>query len=90
MLQPNASSIKTKDRSTATRSRLFDGDLMYNSLAGAVDAVMDLTNLLFNTPSKGSGPSSINMDETVGGFAFGVGGGKHERLITEFNKASLK
>ena len=80
---------KNKDK-YGYKIKTFDtGDLMYNSLsAGAVDAVMDDQPVIQYAIQKGQ-DLAINMDgEAVGGFAFGVKkGGKHEKLITEFNKA---
>ena len=80
---------KNKDK-YGYKVKTFDtGDLMYNSLsAGAVDAVMDDQPVIQYAIQKGQ-DLAINMDgEAVGGFAFGVKkGGKHEKLITEFNKA---
>ena len=83
---------KNKDK-YGYKIKTFDtGDLMYNSLsAGAVDAVMDDQPVIQYAIQKGQ-DLAINMDgEAVGGFAFGVKkGGKHEKLITEFNKALAK
>lgn len=80
---------KNKDK-YGYKIKTFDtGDLMYNSLSsGAVDAVMDDQPVIQYAIQKGQ-DLAINMDgEAVGGFAFGVKkGGKHEKLITEFNKA---
>jgi len=80
---------KNKDK-YGYKIKTFDtGDLMYNSLsAGAVDAVMDDQPVIQYVIQKGQ-DLAINMDgEAVGGFAFGVKkGGKHEKLIAEFNKA---
>ena len=80
---------KNKDK-YGYRITTFDtGDLMYNSLStGAVDAVMDDQPVIQYAIQKGQ-DLAINMDgEAVGGFAFGVKkDGKHEKLITEFNKA---
>lgn len=80
---------KNKDK-YGYKIKTFDtGDLMYNSLsAGAVDAVMDDQPVIQYAIQKGQ-DLAINMDgEAVGGFAFGVKkGGKHEKLIAEFNKS---
>ncbi len=80
----NASSIKART-STATRSRHDTGDLMYSSLsAGAVDAVMDDQPVIQYAIKV---RTAINRREAVGGFCLWCKkGGKHEKLITEFNK----
>ena len=80
---------KNKDKYGYSITTFDTGDLMYNSLStGAVDAVMDDQPVIQYAIQKGQ-DLAINMDgEAVGGFAFGVKkGGKHEKLITEFNKA---
>lgn len=80
---------KNKDKYGYSITTFDTGDLMYNSLStGAVDAVMDDQPVIQYAIQKGQN-LAINMDgEAVGGFAFGVKkGGKHEKLITEFNKA---
>lgn len=80
---------KNKDKYGYSITTFDTGDLMYNSLStGAVDAVMDDQPVIQYAIQKGQ-DLAINMDgEAVGGFAFGVKkGGKHEKLITQFNKA---
>ncbi len=81
---------KNKDK-YITRSRLCAGDHITTVYQLVQWMRSWMTNLLFSTCIQKIQDLANNGREAVSGFAFSVKkGGKHEKLITEFVRPSLK